>query len=229
MKMTIERKILLSLLNLTQEGPISKSLVSKDARVPVQVADEVLAKFSTQGAVQLKDTIVEVSSNQRVKLAIRAIRLGADFEKACRALRWNEFESITAAAFLANNFAVIKGFRFKHAGRRWEIDVIGCREPMVACVDCKHWRHGWGRSASVKAVEAQIERIKALTRVLGSRQELGLTNWKKATLIPVILSLIPAPLKFYKNTPIVPILKLPNFLNELPAHLNALKTFPVRL
>jgi Holliday junction resolvase-like predicted endonuclease len=227
--MTVERKILLSLLKLTQEGPISKGLVSKDARVPVQLADEVLEKFSTQGAVQLEDKIVEVSSNQRVKLAIRAIRLGADFERACRALRWDEFESITAAAFLANNFAVTKGFRFKHARRRWEIDVIGCREPIVACVDCKHWRHGWGRSASIKAVEAQIERTEALARVLASHQELGLTDWKKATLVPVILSLVPAPLKFYKNTPIVPILKLPNFLNELPAHLNALKTFPLRL
>jgi len=227
--MTVERKILLSLLKLTQEGPISKTLVSKDARVPVQVADEVLEKFSSEGVAQLNDKIVEVSSNQRVKLAIRAIRLGADFERACRALRWDEFESITAAAFLANNFVVTKSFRFKHAGRRWEIDVIGCREPIVACVDCKHWRHGWGRSASAKAVEAQIERIKALARVLASHQELGLTNWRKATLVPMILSLVPAPFRFHKNTPIVPILKLPNFLNELPAHLNALKTFPIRL
>ncbi len=227
--MTVERKVLLSLLKLTQEGPISKTLISRDARVPVQVAHEVLEKFSSEGAVQLKDKTVEISANQRVKLAIRAIRLGADFERACRALRWDEFETITAAAFLANNFAVTKGFRFKDAGRRWEIDVIGCREPIVACVDCKHWRHGWGRSASTKAVEAQIERIKALARVLASHQELGLTNWRKATLVPMILSLVPAPFKFHKNTPIVPILKLPNFLNELPAHLNALKTFPVRL
>ncbi len=227
--MTVERKVLLSLLKLTQEGPISKTLISRDARVPVQVAHEVLEKFSSEGAVQLKDKTVEISANQRVKLAIRAIRLGADFERACRALRWDEFETITAAAFLANNFAVTKGFRFKDAGRRWEIDVIGCREPIVACVDCKHWRHGWGRSASIKAVEAQIERIKALARVLASHQELGLTNWRKATLVPMILSLVPAPFKFHKNTPIVPILKLPNFLNELPAHLNALKTFPVRL
>jgi len=227
--MTVERKILLSLLKLTQEGPISRSLVSKYARVPAQVAHDMLENFSNEGVVQLKDKIVEVSSNQRVKLAIRAIRLGADFERACRALRWDEFESITAAAFLASNFVVTKGFRFKHAGRRWEIDVIGCREPIVACVDCKHWRHGWGRSASIKAVESQIERIKALARALAPHEELGLTDWKKATLVPVILSLVPAPLKFYRNTPIVPILKLANFLNGLPAHLNALKTFPIRL
>ena len=227
--MTIERTVLLSLLKLTQEGPISKGLVSKDARVPVQVADEMLEKISGEGLVQLRGKTVEASLNQRVKIAIRAIRLGADFERVCRALRWDEFENITATVFLANNFTVIKRFRFKHAGRRWEIDVIGCKKPIIACVDCKHWRHGWTKSASVKAVEAQIERTEALARVLPTHQELALTGWRKATLIPVILSLIPSPLKFYRNTPIVPILQLQNFLNELPAHVNALRHFLINL
>ncbi len=227
--MTIERTVLLSLLKLTQEGPISKGLVSKDARVPVQVADEMLEKICREGLVQLRGKAVEASPNQRVKIAIRSIKLGADFERACRALRWDEFENITATAFLANNFTVTKRFRFKDGGRRWEIDVIGCREPIIACVDCKHWRHGWTKSASVKAVEAQIERTEALARTLPTRQELGLTDWRTATLIPIILSLVPSPLKFYKSTPIVPILQLQNFLNELPAHVNVLKHFLISL
>ena len=227
--MTVERTVLLSLLRLSQDGPISKGLVSKDARVPVQVADEMLEKISGEGLIQLRGKTVEASLNQRVKIAIRAIKLGADFERVCRALRWDEFENITATAFLANNFAVTRRFRFKDGGRRWEIDVLGCREPIIACVDCKHWRHGWGKSASVKAVEAQIERTEALARVLPTHQELGLTEWRKAALIPVILSLVSAPLKFHKNTPIVPILQLQNFLNELPAHVNTLKHFLINL
>ena len=221
--------VLLSLLKLTQEGPISKGLISKDARVPVQVAEEMLKKISRAGLIQLRGKAVEASLNQRVKIAIRAISLGADFERVCRALRWDEFENITATAFLANNFTVKRHFRFKHAGRRWEVDVIGCKEPIIACVDCKHWRHGWTKSASVKAVEAQIQRTEALARVLPTHEELELTDWRKATLIPVILSLVPSPLKFYRNTPIVPILQLQNFLNELPAHVNALKHFLIAL
>ena len=227
--MTIERTVLLSLLKLTQEGPISKVLVSKDARVPVQIAEDMLEKISGEGLVRLRGKAVDASVNQRVQIAIRAIKLGADFQRVCRALTWDEFENITATAFLANNFIVTRRFRFKHAGRRWEIDVIGCREPIIACVDCKHWRHGWGKSASVKAVEAQIERTEALARVLPKHHELGLTDWRKAILIPVILSLVPAPLKFHRNTPIVPILQLQNFLNELPAHVNALKHCIVNL
>lgn len=227
--MTIERTVLISLLKLTQEGPISRGLVSKNARVPVQIADEMLEKISGEGLIQLSDKAVEASVSQRVKIAIRAIKLGADFERTCRALRWDEFENVTATAFLANNFTVTRGFRFKGGGRRWEVDVIGCREPIVACVDCKHWLRGWGKSASVRAVEAQIERTEALAKVLPTHQELGLTDWRKATLIPVILSLVPAPLKFYKNTPVVPILQLQSFLNELPAHVNTLKHFLVTL
>ena len=229
MKMTVERTILLSLLKLTQEGPISKRLISKDARVPVQVADKMLEKICGEGFVQLMGKAVEVSMNQRVKIAIHAINLGADFERVCRVLRWDEFENITATAFSANNFTVTRGFRFKEGGRRWEIDVIGCKEPVIACVDCKHWHHGWTKSATVKAVEAQIERTEALARVLPTHQKLALTDWRKATLIPVILSLIPSPLRFYRNTPIVPILQLQNFLDELPAYANTLKHFLINL
>jgi len=227
--MTVKRRVLLSLLKLTQEGPISRGLVSKDARVPAQVAEEILEKVSSEGLVQLRGKTVEASPNQRVKMAIHAVRLGADLERACGSLRWDEFESIAATAFLANNFAVTRRVRFTHAGRRWEIDVVGCREPIVACVDCKHWRHGWGRSASMKAVEAQIERTEAFARALPTQRELRLTGWRRAVLVPVILSLIPAPFKFYRNTPIVPILQLQSFLSELPAYTNKLKHFPVAL
>lgn len=141
-------------------------------------------------------------------------------------LQWNEFENLAAGAFEANNFTVIKHFRFGWAGRRWEIDILGCKEPMVACVDCKHWRRGWRKSAIIRAVESQVERTQALTEVLPSlHKEVGLANWKRATLVPVVLSLVPGPSKFYTNVPIVPILQLQNFLNELPAHATSLTRF----
>ena len=227
--MTIERTVILSILKLTEKAPSSRDLISKDARIPVQATNDALQKMSAEGLIKLNSRAVEASPDQRVKLAIRAIRLGIDFEKACRALSWDEFESIAAAAFSANGFTIRKRFRFKHAGRRWEIDVIGCKEPMFVCADCKHWRHGWGKSASMKAVDAQVERTEALTRALPIHQRLGLADWRKAIVIPMILSLIPSPSKFHNNTPIVPILQLQNFLNDLPAHINTLKHFSISL
>ncbi|UCC32929.1 MAG: hypothetical protein JSW53_03805, partial [Candidatus Bathyarchaeota archaeon] len=215
----------LSLLKLTREGPISKSLVSIDARIPVQVIRDILQRISDDGLIQLGDKKIQTSPNQRVKIAIRAIGLGADSEKVCRPLRWDEFENFTAIAFQANNFTIRKRFRFKHGGRGWEIDLIGCKEPIVACVDCKHWRHGWGKSASAKAVEAQIKRTKALASMHSMHPRLGLASWRKAMFVPMILSSIPAPAKFHMKAPIVPILQLQDFLNELPAYMSSLEHF----
>jgi len=65
-----------------------------------------------------------------------------------------------------------------------------------------------------------------LAEALSSLQkEINLVQWRQATLIPVVLSLVPGPLKFYKKVPIVPILQIQNFLNELLAHITALAHF----
>jgi len=224
--MAVERNILISILKLTKSGPAAKELVARDANVPAQVTEEVLKKFRDAELVKLKDRTIEASSNQRAKIAIHAIKSGADFERVCRVLEWIEFENLAATAFEANNFAVKRRFRFKWAQRRWEIDVLGCREPLIACVDCKHWSHCWRWSAIRKAAEAQALRTKFLAEALPSLQKkIGLFQWRQATLIPVVLSLVPGPLKFYNKVPIVPILQIQNFLNELLAHATALTHF----
>jgi len=217
---------MVSILRLTKDGPIQRELISKDARVPTQVADGLLRKLSQARLIEWKGKAIEASPHQRVRIAIQAVKLGADLERAYKFLQWNEFENIAAEAFEANSFTVTKHFRFKWAGRRWEMDILGCKEPMVVCVDCKHWRRGWRRSAIMRAAESQVERTQALTEAFPSLQkEVGLANWKRATLIPVVLSLVPGPFKFYNNVPIVPILQLQNFLNELPAHATSLMRF----
>ncbi len=227
--MITEKNLLMSILKLTLEGPVSKMLLSRDAGVPSQVTDEVLRRFFDWGLIRLSDKAVETSLSQRINIAIRALGFRADFEKVCGFLSWQEFESIAAMAFEANNFMVERRVRFTWANRRWEIDVLGCKEPIIVCVDCKHWHYGWRGSAITKAVEAQIERTKALTETLHSihiiPKKLGLVSWKKGILIPLILSLVPGTFKFYKKTPIVPILQLQNFLSELPAYTDTLTCF----
>ncbi len=224
--MTVERNLLRSILKLTKKGPIEKTLISRDAQIPVQIADDMLKDFSKADLIQLRGKVIEASLNQRVKIAIHAIRLGADFESVCNFLEWNEFEKIAATTFEFNHFNVIKGLRFKGAGRRWEVDVLGCREPIIVSVDCKHWHHGWTRSAITKTIDAQMARTQALANVAPTlREKMGLADWKEATLIPMVLSLFPAPLKFYRNTPVVPILQLQDFLNELPAHIDSMTHF----
>lgn len=228
--MTVERNLLISILKLTKTGPVQIELASRDARVPVQVVDDMLKKLSDTGLIQYKGQLIEVSSNQRARLAFRAVELGADSERVCGVLGWDEFEEITARAFEANNFMVKRRFRFKGAGRRWEVDILGCKEPLVACVDCKLWRRGWRRSAIMKVVEAQVERTQALAEAFPRLHEkVGLANWRKVVLVPMVLSLFPSPFKFYNNVPVVPVLQLQSFLNELPAHVISLTRFSAHI
>jgi Holliday junction resolvase-like predicted endonuclease len=221
--MTNERKLLISILKLTRTGPIEEKFIGRDAGIPAQTVNEMIRNFCRRGLIQYGNNIIEVSSSQRFNIAIQAIKSGADLERVGRFLEWIEFENIAAEAFEANNFQVRRRFRFKWAGRRWEIDVLACREPLVVCVDCKRWRRGWAKSAIVKAVEAQMERTQALAAALPLlRKEIRIVSWKKAVLVPVVLSLVSSSLRFYMRTPIVPILQLQNFVDELPAHLGIL-------
>ena len=161
----VERSLLISLLKLTEEGPVQRGLVGRAARVPSEVADGVRRRF-----------------------------------------------------------------RFKEADRTWEVDVLGLREPLIVSVDCKHWIRGWRRSALTRAVGSQVERTRALARALPSlRERLELSGWDQARLVPVVLALAPGPLKFHDGVPIVPILQLQDFLNELPAHLTELTQISTRL
>jgi hypothetical protein len=221
-----ERNLLVSILKLSKSELVQESLVSRGAQIPSQIAEGLIRKFCYEGLIQLKDGAVEASPNQRIKIAVRAIKLGADFERVCSFLDWSEFENIAVTAFEANYFTVKRGLRFTASGRRWEIDILGVKQSLVACVDCKDWHHGWRRAATVKAVEEQVKRTEALANAFPRLNEkIGYPDWKDAVLIPIVLSLYPSPLKFHEKTPIVPILQLQDFLYELLAHIDQLTHF----
>lgn len=228
--MTIERNLIISVLKLTRNGPVANEIVSKDARVPLQIMNDILKKLQKEGLIYLRHKVLEADSMQRLKLAVHAIRLGADFERVSGFLDWKEFENITALAFEVNGYRVKKNLRFKHAGRRWEIDIVGCKKPLAVCMDCKHWHHGMYPSALRKVVEAQVERTFALAEsLLKFVGEIECASWEKAKLVPAVLSLVKGRFKFYDNVPIVPVLQLQNFLTELPAHADTLKHFSKRI
>jgi Holliday junction resolvase-like predicted endonuclease len=222
--MIIERNLLTSLLKLTKNGPVLIKDVNKDSRIASDIAKKMLEKLQKEGLVYLEDATVEVTSSNRLKLAAKAAALGADIENVSAFLRWQEFEDIAAIALERNGYVVAKNVRFKHAGRRWEIDVVGCRKPLVVCVDCKHWQRRLQPSTLRKIVEAQVERAHALADTLPSAAlTVECVKWNKVKFIPVILSLIPSSFKFYDDVPVVSVLQLQDFLIQLPAHVESLK------
>jgi len=228
--MTNKTDVLIAILRLTNIGSVAEEAVAMDSNVPVHVVNNVLRSLREIELIECENELIELSSNQRVKLAIHAINHGTDIERVCKVLEWKEFENFAATAFEKNNFAVKRRFRFKAAQRRWEIDILAYSEPIIVCVDCKRWRRGWGNSAITKVAAAQAQRTEALANNLQSIQrQIGLDDWTQATLFPVILSLFPGPVKFYNKVPVVPILQLQNFLNEFQGHITELTHFRANL
>ena len=228
--MSIERELIISVLKLTKDRPISFEVVIKDAKIASMVAEDFFKKLQNDGLLYLRNKVVTVDSLKRLKLAVRAVKLGADLERVSSFLDWKEFENIAAIAFEQNGYSVKKNLRFKHAGRKWEIDIVGCRKPIVVCADCKHWHHGMYPSAIRRIVEEQVERTHALAESMPRLAEkIECASWNRVKFVPAILSLITARSKFYNKVPIVSVLQVQDFLSQLPAYVDSLKHFLKRL
>ena len=224
--MNIEGNLIISLLKLTKKGSVSHELINADAKIPSDVVRKLLRKMQSEGLLYLRRRMVEVDDSCRLKLAVRVISLGADVEHVAGFLKWQEFENMTTRALEQNGYFVRKNLRFRHAGGRWEIDVVGCKRPMVVCIDCKHWRRGLHPSAIRRIVEAQVERTRNLADFLPSpKHMIECASWDQTKFIPAILSLTLGNFKYYDDVPIVPVLQLQDFLSQLPAYVDAVKHF----
>jgi Holliday junction resolvase-like predicted endonuclease len=224
---SIERDLIISILKLTVNGSVSRECINKDAKIASGIALKLLRRLQNDGMVYLRGNMIEADGSCRLKLAVKAVGLGADVERISDFLRWQEFEDLAAIALERNGYIATKNVRFKHAGRKREIDLVGCKKPLVICIDCKHWRRGMSPSALTKIAEAQVERTWALAESLPNvRLEIECAKWDKTKLVPAVLVLMPSSFKFYDKVPIVPVLQLQDFLSQLPAYIESLKYFP---
>lgn len=224
--MAIERDLLISLLKLTKHGHVLTKNVNKDTKIASDIALKLLERLQNEGLIYLKKDFVELNSDSRLRLALKAVSLGANVERVSRLLHWQEFEDIASVALERNGYVTAKNVRFKHGARRWEIDIVGCRKPLVLCIDCKRWQRGITASALGKIVEAQVARTKALTDILPSPTvKVKCVKWQRAKFVPVILSLVSSSFKFYAGVPVVPVLQLQDFLVQLPAYVEEFTFF----
>jgi len=210
----LEREILVALLNLTREGSSDRSKLQEAARVTEEAIGLLLDDLMGEELVGESEGLLEASPGQRLGIAVRAVRAGADLERVSRALGWLEFEEMVAYALEENGYAVSRRFRFQAEGRRWEIDVLGAKKPLVLCAECKHWSRGLGNATARKIVETHLEKVGVLSENL---------------FVPVAMSLTPARERIYRRIPVVSVFELPSFLGEFEGQLDWLASFPVEL
>ena len=219
--MISEREILISILNLTRDGSADVKEIIREVRIPSEVVCQVLDRNVQSGLIHLSGSRISVTSEQRLRIAIKALDLGADIERICKYLGWEEFEDISTLAFEVNGFVVKKHFRFSCDERRYEIDLLALKRPFVICADCKQWRRGWMGLPSRKAAEKQVQRTKSLAEnSLGMLKKIGIEKWSSACFIPLIISLFPSESAFCKNVPIVPIIQLRSFIQDMLAYVD---------
>ena len=216
--------LILKILRGTLEGPISASLLSEE--MPTKTVEQDIPELLRNGLVTKVGDAFETSERQKLSLAILAIKEGSDVERVCKVLGWREFEDFVAFALNQNGFKVEKHFRFNGVGRRYEIDVVGLKEPLVLSIECKHWRINWRRAAIVDAVRMQVERTRALAQSLPEpKDRLRLARWREVRFIPMVLTLSDTPLKIFEKVPIVPIFYFNGFLDEMRSCMDELAAF----
>lgn len=214
---SLEKELIISVLELTKKGRVLIEDVYKGIGFPRDLTFNLLQKLKYQGLIFFNEEFLETSEYQRLNLAIHAVALGADIERTCSFLSWQEFEKVAVIAFKLNGYYVKKNLRFKHKGQRYEVDILGFKKPIILCVDCKQWRR-MCQSWIGRIVEKHVERTCAFAESITLfTDELELASWSTAKIVPVVLTLISGKFKFYERVPVVPILQLQNFLSQVPA------------
>jgi len=146
----------------------------------------------------------------KLKIALSAIKSGAPIEEASRDVDWKDFEGLVAEILESKNFEVIRNFRMRKP--TMEIDVVGIHLGVAVLIDCKHWKR-MTNSALEKIVLKQIDRVKHYV-----------TNTDEVVAAPVIVTLYQEETKFVSKVPIVPIIQFSSFIDEFYGNLEEIRT-----
>jgi len=224
----VNKDLLVTILEKTKEGTSNIDVVREDLRITNESFNGSLSSLEEEGLVNISQGKIEASLDQRLKLAISAIKSGADFQRVSKHLGWKEFEEMVAFTFEENGYKVKRRYRFSAQGRRWEIDVLATRKPLIICAECKHWAKSLGNSTARNIIEIHLEKVRVMSENVASISEkINVNRWGKATIMPMALSLIPARSNMYRRMPMVSVFELPDFLSEFSGQMEWLTSFNV--
>lgn len=229
MDSTVRRNFLLSLLQETKIG-VEQHELKQQMRITDVAYNKILTELERDNLLSLQDGIIKQDLTQRLRTAIKAVKLGADLERVNRQLGWLEFEEMAGFIFKENGFEVLSRFRFKAEGRRWEIDVLSARRPYLICAECKHWTTGMGNASARRIIEEHLEKTQVLVKHINELgKELPIHGWCRSILIPIMLNLSPIPMKIHRKVPVISVLTLPRFIDEFEGQLERLAYFEADL
>lgn len=223
-----KRMMLQYILEYTKEGALCLDDAKENLVITEEALQEIIEQLKEEGLIKVKGDKVSVSVDQRIEMAVTAIKNGADFEKVSNSLGWLEFEELVARVFRENGYNTMSRYRFKAEGRRWEIDVLATSYPYIVCAECKHYTSGMGNRTARNIIEIHIEKTEVLSKHIAEvAKKIGVQSWKNAILVPITLTLSPTKENIYRRMPSVSVFMLPSFLDEFPGYLERIINYPV--
>jgi len=222
----------LSVALLRETGKNSRCQIGElvtSVRIGRASIEDLLRDLHDKGLVTLGDQEVVVSPEQRMRIAVAAVAQGSDPETISRHLRWQEFELLADRVLVQSGYATKTHFVFKHDGRRFEMDVLGGKDPLLLCIDCKHWQYGWAPSRISAAAKNQLLRVTSLSQTFRKYESnLGTSQWESVRMLPVLLTLADVSSRIVGGVPTVPALRFRTFLSEVGPWVNELRFVDAR-
>ena len=175
----------------------------------------------------LEETLGFHPSEDPVGTAFLLIGLGVSPERAIALLNWRDFEVLCERGLQISGFSTRRGVRFSFGGRRYEVDVLAVDSDLALVIDCKMWSKGGTPRASkiLEAAEHQLERAIALKGAIerGLVPELG-TEPGRGSMVPCVVTWLDFGTRLSKSgVPVIPVSKLPSFLNDLREMLDEIR------
>ena len=218
-KMIVGR-ILEAILKLTLErDEVDSRKIAEHSLTSESMVNRILEEF---------DLGSRIGFEQRVRIALEAIRIGVDGERISRYLDWREFESLAAEAFKEIGYEVYGGLRFKYGDRWHQVDLLAYNGIFMLLVDCKHWRKPPSPSEEERMVVEQEERLMDLKDALSLLWR-GSGELKEITLIPAILTIYEPRKKLLRGHMFISVRKLMGALEYLERAYYELRSEVVRV
>ena len=213
-------KILEAILKLTVErDEVNSQKIAEHSLISESMVSEVLDEFNLKNRINFE---------QRVKLALEAIKLGVDGERISRYLSWKEFEKLAAEAFMEIGYEVYGDLRFKYGNRRHQIDLLAYNGILMLLVDCKHWKKPPSPSEEERMIVEQERRLIDLKDSLNILWKAS-GELKEITLIPIILTIYEPSKKLLRGHMFISVGKLMGALEYLERSYYELRNEMVRV
>ena len=203
----VSRVIVETLKQTKADESVSTSEIAQRARTTSEQVTLVLGPL-----LDLEDpTGVRLTNSARFKLAFEAVRQGG-LHQVARALTWQEFEAFTEECLQTVGYETQKGLIVKDDSRRWQIDVIAKKSPMILVLDCKHWESPGYESKLINAAEHQKLALKALIQQMAAREDGG---GEESLALPMILTLYEPRARIVNGVVVVSIEQFGDFLERV--------------